>query len=234
MWYGVAFFLIGLGFVAQAVMLGGWGLLLLWPAISFATVGIAYAVARPRMLGKRPDGRFSLAAMPVLLPFMLFAWVVWHVRHWVAHRGPSSCEVAPGVWLGRRAGAHELPAGVTTVIDLTAEMWPPRGVAGGDGRAYLCVPTLDATATDEASFRAALDRVAAAPGPVYIHCAYGFGRSAALAAAVLIRRGLASDVDEAEAVLARARPGVRLYPRQREVVGRATVDRERCRRNEPA
>jgi protein-tyrosine phosphatase len=87
----------------------------------------------------------------------------------------------------------------------------------------VCVPTLDARATDDAAFGAVLDRVTAAEGPVYIHCAYGFGRSAALVAAVLIRRGLARDVDEAVAMLAKARPGVRLYPRQRDVVRRATA-----------
>src|SRR5688500_17466041 len=119
--YGIAFLLIGIAFAIQAAVLGGWWLLLLWPSLSFVTVGIAYAVSRPRMLGKRADGRIARAALPVLLPFTLFAWTAWHVRHWIVHRGPSSCEVAPGVWLGRRAGVHELPPGVKTVVDLTAE-----------------------------------------------------------------------------------------------------------------
>ena len=218
--YGFAFFLFGAALAYQALRLGGWWLLLLWPAASFFFVAAAYVAARPRWLGKRPDGRLSLPAASVLAPFTAFAWGVAH-GHRVLRRGPASCEVAPGVWLGRRAGAGELPPGVSTVVDLTAEFWEPAGVR--TGRRYLCVPTLDSTASDEAAFRDALDCVAAADGPVYIHCAQGFGRSAALAAALLVRRGAARDVDEAVAMLAKARPGVRLTRRQRELARRAVA-----------
>lgn len=220
MWYGVAFFTFGIVLAFQAVRLGGWWYALLWPAASFWVVAAAYALARPGILGKRQDGRLSLPFVPILAPFTAFAWLAARGQYTV-RRGPSSCEVAPGIWLGRRAGERELPPGVATVVDLTAEFWEPAAVRRG--REYLCVPTLDATASNEAAFRTALDRVAAAEGPVYIHCAQGFGRSAALAAALLVRRGDARDVDEAEAMLAAARPGVRLYPGQRELVRRVTT-----------
>ena len=218
--YGLAFFLFGAALAYQAFRLGGWWLALLWPAASFFVVAAAYVAAKPRWLGKRPDGRLSLPAVSILAPFTAFSWGVAQ-GHRVLRRGPVSCQVAPGIWLGRRAGAGELPAGVSTVVDFTAEFWEPAGVR--QGRRYLCVPTLDSTASDEAGFRAALDCVAAADGPVYIHCAQGFGRSAALAAALLVRRGAAGDVDEAVALLAKARPGVRLTGRQRDLVRRVTT-----------
>ena len=218
--YGFAFLLLGIGFTAQAVARGGWWWLLVWPGLSFAVVGVAYLLSRPQLLGKRADGRLSSAALPYMLPFALFAWIVWHARRLAARRKPVAAEIAPGIWLGRRAGACELPAGVTTVVDLTAEFWEPRGVVRD--RCYVCVPILDASATDESQFRAALDAILAAESAVYIHCAQGHGRSAALAAAVLIRRGLAADVDEGENALARLRPGVGLYPSQRELVRRVT------------
>jgi protein-tyrosine phosphatase len=217
--YGFAFLLFAAALAFQALRLGGWWLLLLWPAASFVLVGVAYVSARPALLGKRPDGRLSPHVIPVLAPFLAFAWSTWQAQR-LLKRGSEASEVAPGVWVGRRAGVRELPPNVGTVIDLTAEFWEPAGVCAG--RRYVCVPTLDATASDEAAFREALDCVAAAQGPVYIHCAQGFGRSAALAAAVLIRRGLARDVGEAEAMLAKTRPGVRLYPRQRDLVRRVT------------
>ena len=217
--YGLAFFLFGTVLAYQALRLGGWWLALLWPAVSFFVVAAAYVTARPRLLGKRADGRLSLPALSVLGPFTAFSWTVAQA-HRAVRRGPAGCEVAPGIWLGRRAAAGELPPGVSTVVDLTAEFWEPAGVR--QGRRYLCVPTLDSTASDESAFRAALDCVAAADGPVYIHCAQGFGRSAALAAALLIRRGAARDVAGAEAMLARARPGVRLTRRQRDLVRRVS------------
>jgi protein-tyrosine phosphatase len=220
MWYGVAFFIFGAVLTAQAFRLGGWWLLLLWPAASFFVVAAAYILARPRMLGKRADGRLSTPTLAALAPFTAFAWAVAQTQHRL-RRGPAASEVLPGVWVGRRAGARELPAGVSTVIDLTAEFWEPAAVR--DGRKYLCVPTLDARAPDERSFREALDCVASADGPVYIHCAQGFGRSAALAAAVLVRRGVARDAVEAEAMLVAARPGVRLTACQRAMVRRVTT-----------
>jgi protein-tyrosine phosphatase len=221
MWYGFAFLIFGVILTAQAFRLGGWWLLLLWPAASFFVVAAAYVLARPRILGKRADGRLSPPALAALAPFTGFAWCVAQVQH-VLRRGPVSHEVMPGVWVGRRARASELPPDIAAVIDLTAEFWEPAGVRGRRG--YLCVPTLDARAPDERSFLQALDYIGAADGPVYIHCAQGFGRSAALAAALLVRRGLARDAGEAEAMLKAARPGVRLTACQRELVRRVTVN----------
>jgi len=219
--YGIAFLLLGLAFAAQAIVRGGWWWLLMWPAASLVAVGAAYLFNRPGLLGKRADGGLSLLARPHVVPFALFAWSVWHARRWTGRGEPVACEVVPGVWLGRRAGAAELPPGVATVVDLTAEFWEPRGVVSRERR-YVCVPTLDAAATDEASFRAALDAIVVAEGPVYVHCAQGHGRSATLVAALLIRRGHARDVEEAEALLVKLRPGVGLYSRQRELVRRVT------------
>jgi len=222
MWYGFAFFVFGVILTARALRLGGWWLLLLWPAASFFVVAAAYILGRPGILGKRADGRLSLPAVAALAPFTGFAWCIARLQH-VLRRGPVSHEVMPGVWVGRRARASELPPDISAVVDLTAEFWEPAAVR--DGRKYLCVPTLDARAPDERLFLQALDYVAAADGPVYIHCAQGFGRSAALAAALLVRRGLARDANEAEAMLKAARPGVRLTACQREVVRRVTANR---------
>jgi protein-tyrosine phosphatase len=58
------------------------------------------------------------------------------------------------------------------------------------------------------------------PGAVYIHCAVGHGRSATVAAAVLLARGLAANPREAVALLRRSRPLVRLTRVQRCVLER--------------
>jgi protein-tyrosine phosphatase len=65
------------------------------------------------------------------------------------------------------------------------------------------------------AFAALAREVAAVSGPVFIHCAAGRRRSATLAAAVIIARGLARDVDAAEALMKLKRPVVRLGQQQR-------------------
>ena len=59
--------------------------------------------------------------------------------------------------------------------------------------------------------------------PVFVHCAVGHARSASVVAAVVIRKGLAVDVDSAEALLRRKRPGIRLNRLQRQQVKRLTA-----------
>lgn len=219
--YAAAFFALAAGWIAVALVHGGWWLLALWPAISFLVVAVGYAGAGPRVLGKRADGRVAPWAVALLLPFLLFTWAVWHATR-LTSRHDCCNEVAPGVWVGWRAFPRELPPGTRLVIDLTAEFFgsaPPNA-----GRSYVCVPTLDGSAPPESVAAELLAKIGAAgDGPVFIHCAQGRGRSAAVAAAVLIARGLARDADEAQAVMARARPSVNLNAAQRAWVNRVAA-----------
>jgi protein-tyrosine phosphatase len=202
---------------ALAAYFGGPAWLLLWPGASSLLLAVAYAGLGPRVYGKRRDGRLSWWALLLLLPYLLLTWAAWHLMRLFSKEDCCN-EVAPGLYVGRRALAHELPPGVSLVVDLTAEFPSPRGIAAG--RDYLCLPTLDALAPDEGAVRALVAHVAARPGAVYIHCAAGHGRSATAAAAILLARGLASDVRGAEDVLRRARPRIRLLPAQRRLLER--------------
>jgi predicted protein tyrosine phosphatase len=69
-----------------------------------------------------------------------------------------------------------------------------------------------------AEFAGIVREVAALEGGVLIHCAQGHGRSAALAAALLIARGVVEDLEGAERLLIASRPKVRLKPSQRTLV----------------
>jgi protein-tyrosine phosphatase len=213
----VVFTLFALYLAGLAVVVEGWAWLLLWPALSFLLVAAAYAGLGPGIFGKSDTGRLAWWATLLLLPFLVLTWTSWHFMRRFS-RQPCCHEVAPGLWLGRRPLGHDLPAGVVLVVDLTAEFFVARGVRAG--RDYLALPTLDGTAPDEARARAVLAQLAEHPGPVYIHCAAGYGRSALLAAAVLLWRGLAADDRDAEARLRQVRPGVRLLPAQRQLLRR--------------
>jgi protein-tyrosine phosphatase len=111
-----------------------------------------------------------------------------------------------------------MPPDARVVVDLTAEL--PR-IAGMDPEIrYHVLPTLDATAPAYEPFDALARRLAVEPGPIFVHCAAGHGRSAAFAAALLVARGRAHDAASAEACLRRERPLVRLHREQREIVDR--------------
>ena len=215
--YAVVFTLLSLALIVLAAELGGPGWLLVWPAVGFLAVALAYAGLGSRVFGKRSDGTRAWWAYGLLLPYLALSWLVWSLQRLLSK---EACwhEIAPGVWLGRRALAHELPADITLVVDLTAEFPAPRNMV--PGRTYLCVPTLDASVPDEKTFRSLIDRIVAWPGNVYIHCALGHGRSATVAAAVLLARGLAQDPRQAEELLRLARPGVRLMKAQRALLAR--------------
>jgi hypothetical protein len=225
--YAVIFILLGVGFVAAAIHLGGWGYLLLWPAVGSLLVGLGYAGVGPRVLGKRSDGTFAAWAWLVHWPYLLITLGVWYVLRWMLPENPGD-EVAPGIWVGRRPLCHEIPPGCVCVVDLTAEFWTARGVCGGNGktvnRKYLCRPVMDGHVADDRTFVRTVREVAAMDGELYVHCAQGHGRSAALAAGLMIARGLANDVDEAERRMIASRAKVRLKASQRELVRRVTPE----------
>jgi protein-tyrosine phosphatase len=215
--YVLVFALLGAYLTALGVGLGGFGWLLLWPGGSYLVLAAAYAGLGPGVCGKRPDGRLAWWAVALMLPYLLPNWLVWYLQRLPRRKAPCS-EVLPGLWLGRRVYAKELPAGTSLVVDLTAEFPEPRGVVWG--RSYVYVPTLDALAPPEDVLRELVRKVTGWQGTAYVHCALGHSRSALVAAAVLIARGLAADADHATAILRQVRPSVGLTQPQRRLLKR--------------
>ncbi len=183
-----------------------------WSAGSFLYAALAYAAIGPRAFSKRGDGTMYWWAVLGLLPYLALTWLVWHLERAVSREAVCN-EVAPGRWIGRRPFREELPHGVGLIIDLTAEFPEARSVRMA--AAYKCLPTLDASVPEARAFRDLVDLAAGWDGPVYVHCAQGHGRSAMFVIAVLISKGLADDIGEAEQIVAKARPGIGLSHVQR-------------------
>lgn len=215
--YAVIFICLGVAFIALAVQTGGCGWLLLWPGLSGLLVGLGYAGLGARVFGKRGHGGFAPWALIVHLPYLLMTLAVWYLIRWTILENAAD-EVAPGIWVARRPLCTEIPDDVRCVIDVTAEFWVARRVR--DGRAYLCYPTLDGHVSSDEAFIQTAQHIASLDHAVLIHCAQGHGRSAALAAAVMIARGVAQDVEQAERMLRAARPKVGLKKHQRALVER--------------
>jgi protein-tyrosine phosphatase len=209
--------LIAVGLIALAFRMQLW--ILLWPAGVWAAVAVVYVIPAPRALGKRPDGTLAWWAWLAWAP--LFGYMrLLHELARSATREPVADEVAPGIWVGRRPRAHELPPGIAIVVDLCAEM--PELARVVAGRRYLSIPTLDAMSPPPAQIADAVDAVLAAGGAAFIHCAFGHGRSATVAAAVLVRRGEAT-LGDVEAKLRARRPRIGLNRLQRRALAEAVT-----------
>lgn len=198
-----------LAFLAQRLQGPGW--LLLWPALSFAIVALAYAGVGARAFGKQPDGRMRPWAVFALLPYLLLTWGTWHLAR-RSSRERVFDEVVPGVLVGRRLLPGELPSGVTAVLDLTSEFIEPECIRGACR--YVSLPILDASTLPVERVSPVLRELATLPGLLYVHCAQGHGRTGMIAAALLVARGDAPDAKTALARVQQARPGVRLSAHQ--------------------
>jgi len=207
---GVALILSGSSAIER-----GW--LLVWFGIGCILVGLAYVRFGAEIFGKRADGGRSWLNRLILCPFLLLNYVLWHLHHRVLRQEDVFNEVAPGIWLGRRPLEGELPPQVTTVVDLTAEF---SATVQARKLNYVCVPTLDGCAPSDEDFSKLIAKLCASSEPVYIHCAAGHGRSAAVAVSLLVGRGFAKDLAEAETIVKAKRPLISIKQPQRELLHR--------------
>ena len=205
---GGAATLAALAFVATP-----WTTILLWPATSLAIVGAANFGVGPGVFRKQ-GGRLPLHIRLLLGPVVAGQWL--SMRYY-ARRSRRWDVVTPNIWIGRtltrRESVEARVAGVTAVLDLTAELSDPipfRAI----GR-YRNVPILDLTApTPEqiAEAVAFLDEQVRGGEVVYVHCKAGYSRSAAIVSAYLLHARHAQSAEEALAIVRTCRAGIIVRP----------------------
>jgi protein-tyrosine phosphatase len=215
--YGFGLLVVSIVIGLWAVLTWGFAVVLLWPAAAVGVVGAAHLGLGPVVFGKGPAGRHAPGSFAALLPYLVVVRVVWHV--WRRREGsPAHVELLPGIRIGRRLLPEEFPEDVRTVVDLTCELPATRPV---DREVeYHAVPVLDGQAPRHSILVELLRRIGEAPGTVYVHCANGIGRTALVAAAILLWRGRAASVAEALAEVRSCRPGARLSAVQRRALER--------------
>lgn len=196
-----------------AAALGGVALWLCWPGMALLLVALNYLLFGAAGFQKDAHGRLSFAARWLLMPYRIGAWI--NARLWTC-REPPVVRVASGVMLGRMPTTREAQRlGITHVVDLSAELPSPNGVA------VRAVPMLDLVVPDAQGLRVAAEAIEAQrlaagdSGTVLVCCALGYSRSAAAAAAWLLHTGRSERVDEAIARLRRERPNLVLYDAHR-------------------
>ena len=136
-------------------------------------------------------------------------------RLYYRRQGRAWDELTPQVWIGGVLSDSEASAvvrrGVTAVLDLTAEFAEPEPLRAVT---YRNIPILDLTAPTIAQLEEMISFIAreSVTGIVYVHCKIGYSRTAAVAAAWLLRSGLASSVSAALAFVRHVRPRVVIRP----------------------
>ena len=201
--YATLFLVLGLSMGYVATTGRGLQWLLVWPAVSFAAVGIAYAGVGAGLFGKKPDGALRFASVALLMPYLLLAWFVWHVARVLKREEPFD-SLIPGVFIGRRLLASEYPEEIRSVVDITCEFAEPAQVLAK--RTYRAFPILDASTPSSESLFDAVRHIAESPPGVFIHCAEGHGRTGLVAAALLLSLGHADTPERAIAMVQQRRP----------------------------
>jgi hypothetical protein len=199
-----------------AVKFGGLWLLLLWPAATYLGIAYAFSTNNAGLLGKRVDGRFEWQSALLFLPHLVTVWLYFHAKRLLLWKEAPWNEIDERIVLGRLLLPEEMPADCKVVVDVTAELAEPRNLVGG--HEYFYLPTLNRFVPKGEEFRWLMETLVDRKGKMYIHCGSGKGRSATVAAGLLVLRGAAKDVEEAERMLRQKRSCVRLHPVQRELV----------------
>lgn len=164
----------------------------------------------PLLLGKGSDGAFPLWSTLLFGPFLFIIRLFVILRRMVIGE-PLFTEISEGLFVGGWPSSLEhLPPGDPAVIDCTCEL--PRS-SSLSYNAYLCIATWDTRAPQPFQIESAVRwacKKRALKKPVYIHCAYGHGRSVCVMCALLVALGLAEDWKSAAKMIKEKRPSINL------------------------
>jgi protein phosphatase len=214
---GVYYALIFLVCLALACLYPPWSLILLWPALSMLLITLGYWLTGPAVFFK-VGGKIPLLSRLVLAPYLLGQQL--YLRSYFNKCRPWD-EPVSGLLIGRVLSAKEarcaIQEGVSAVVDMTAEFSESPPFCD---LAYLNLQTLDLTAPHPACLQQGVEFIEREiqSGKVYVHCKIGYSRTAVMAGAYLIHSGRAWTVDEAVALLRKARPTLIVRPEAREAL----------------
>lgn len=182
----------------------------IWPAFALGTA--AYGYSGYGSMYRKVSGRLTNATKLHFLPLLAGQWLSWW--HYRRQSDPWN-ELTPRVWIGAVLRPDEaraaVAAGVTAVLDLTAEFTAPPAFRA---IRYRNIPILDLTAPTAGQLEAAAAFIeeASTTGIVYVHCKAGYSRTAAAAGAWLLASGRALDSGDAIRQLLGVRPRMVIRP----------------------
>ncbi|KAF5742617.1 hypothetical protein HS088_TW09G00668 [Tripterygium wilfordii] len=179
----------------------------------------------PMLLGKNSDGSFPIWSIIMFSPYLFFVRLFCSLRRLKSGEAPYS-EIYEGVYVGGwPSSPDKLPPGDPAIIDCTCE-FPRKSEL--TGHAYLCIPTWDTRTPQPGDIERAVKwacRKRAQNRPVFVHCAYGHGRSVAVMCALLVALGVVEDWKKAEQLIKQKRPYIRMNALHREALEEWSKDR---------
>lgn len=209
----LAFVLTGLG--VRDLAAGSVGRMMagaaeVYAGVSFATLALIYGMqSAGRDVGAMSGGPITPW---LILPYRAIGRAILLVVR-ILGREPARNVLVNGIVVGRLPSGRERAAlgreGIDAVLCLC---WELPGLAAGGGLETARVPMLDAVPPPRWQLDEAVERVVrwrSEDRCILIHCAQGHGRTATVAAACLVRLGLAADARAALAAVRVARPGAR-------------------------
>eukprot|EP01064_Diplonema_japonicum_P038473 TRINITY_DN9350_c0_g1_i2.p1 TRINITY_DN9350_c0_g1~~TRINITY_DN9350_c0_g1_i2.p1 ORF type:complete len:246 (+),score=43.43 TRINITY_DN9350_c0_g1_i2:184-921(+) len=213
---GVVWFTLSLVCIAVAVKLvmDDWllGALFGWPGGVYFVAGATHywwTDVGVMILGKDREGRLSWFSIFVFAPYFAVVWFVWGIRagYLTFLKGEDKYNmVAPHLYVGRYPfTVDNLPPSIDLIVDLTAEF----PAVYRSGVTYLNIPCLDTDTPEPDVWAAAVEFACSyitADKTVFVHCAYGHGRSGITAALVLVALKQADSIEHALPILTKSRP----------------------------
>ncbi len=183
-----------------------WSAILLWPAVCYILVCWAYLAGKPTVF-RKAEGCLDWAAGILLAPHV---WASKSSLPYLRRRVEPWAMAAPNVFFGRLLSEREaLPPETVAVIDLNAEQNEPERLRQFG---YLHLAVLDQTLPTMAQLEEAVSFIERnlERGSVYIHCTFGYSRSAGVACAYLLKCQLATTAVLAYQQIRARRPQVSL------------------------
>lgn len=184
----------------------------------------------PLIFGKGSNGKFPLWSKALFFPFLLLVQVYVFFRRLKSKESIYN-EVSEGLYVGGWPSSKKhLPPGEPAVIDCTCEL--PRSPAVSDD-AYLCLATWDTRAPKLTQIEMAVlwaSNMRAQKKPIYVHCAFGHGRSVCVMCAVLVTLGVAEDWKAAEKLVKEKRPKIRMNALHRKLLEEWSKGRDASKR----
>jgi protein-tyrosine phosphatase len=165
-------------------------------------------------------------------PLYLFWWPWFTAERYIMQKTASSAfksflkpydlvysadgdKIYVGTWPGFYD--NKIPTDVDLIVDLSNEYEESSAVT--KDRSYICFPIWDqATPLDKEGFVHLVEQVANFRGTIYIHCAFGVGRSVITAICIMVKKGIVPSYQVAYKMIKTLRPIVNLKPYQIEFI----------------